>query len=407
MMDSAKELLLKNGVELLDPQNTYIAGDVNITQFAAGTVIHPGCRISGAATSIGPECELGRESPLTLENCQLGAKVKLAGGYASGATFLNGAACGSGAHIRPGTIFEEQASAAHSVGLKQTILMPFVTLGSLINFCDIMMSGGTDRRNHGEVGSSYIHFNYAPQQHKATPSLIGDVPHGVMLNQPPVFLGGQGGLVGPTRIAFGTITAAGVICRRDITQSGKLLAGGSARRAQLIDYDPRLFSDIKRIINNNAVFFGNLLALREWYRVVRLPVMNDAAFQAACWRGAITRLDEALNERLRQIDKLAEAINRANLIQENSSNPSEIQRDFVEKWPVVRTALSEQVKAETFGIAPPAAIKDALKNASAAGDYITFIREMKDEPRKKGTEWLQTIVDKTAATFEIVNPRTG
>jgi len=30
--------------------------------------------------------------------------------------------------------------------------------------------------------------------------LFGDVPRGVMLNQPPIFLGGQGGAVGPIRV---------------------------------------------------------------------------------------------------------------------------------------------------------------------------------------------------------------
>ena len=38
---------------------------------------------------------------------------------------------------------------------------------------------------------------------------------GVMLNQSPIFLGGQGGLVGPCRLAFGTITAAGTINRKE------------------------------------------------------------------------------------------------------------------------------------------------------------------------------------------------
>jgi len=115
---------------------------------------------------------------------------------------------GSGSHVRDGTILEEQASVAHTVALKQTILFPFVTLGSLINFCDCFMSGGTDRKNHSEVGSSYIHFNFTPNQDKATASLIGDVPNGVMLNKNPIFLGGQGGLIGPCRLTFGTIIAA-------------------------------------------------------------------------------------------------------------------------------------------------------------------------------------------------------
>jgi UDP-N-acetylglucosamine/UDP-N-acetylgalactosamine diphosphorylase len=87
---------------------------------------------------------------------------------------------------------------AHAVGLKQTILFPFVTLGSLINFCDCLMGGGTSRRNHSEVGSSFIHFNYTPRQDKATASLLGDVPRGVMLDQPPIFLGGREESSGPS-----------------------------------------------------------------------------------------------------------------------------------------------------------------------------------------------------------------
>ena len=66
------------------------------------------------------------------------------------------------------------------------------------------MAGGTSRKNHSEIGSSYIHFNFTPHQDKATPSLVGDVPRGVMLDRAPIFLGGQGGLVGPVRIAYGT-----------------------------------------------------------------------------------------------------------------------------------------------------------------------------------------------------------
>jgi UDP-N-acetylglucosamine/UDP-N-acetylgalactosamine diphosphorylase len=96
---------------------------------------------------------------------------------------------------------EEEASGAHAVGLKQTIFLPFVTAGSLINFCDALIAGGTSRKDHSEIGSSYIHFNYTPHQDKATPSLIGDVPHGVMLDQPAIFLGGQGGLC-PCGIRF-------------------------------------------------------------------------------------------------------------------------------------------------------------------------------------------------------------
>ena len=80
--------------------------------------------------------------------------------------------------MRRGTILEEHASCAHTVGLKQTILFPYVTLGSLINFCDCFMAGGTGPRNHSEVGSSYIHFNFSANQDKATASLLGMCPRG-------------------------------------------------------------------------------------------------------------------------------------------------------------------------------------------------------------------------------------
>ena len=126
---------------------------------------------------------------------------------------------GLGAHLRAGCILEEQASGAHCVGLKQTILFPFVTLGSLINFCDILMTGGTSRKNHSEVGSSYIHFNFTPwgkSGDKATPSLVGDVVEGVFLDRKRIFLGGSGGMVGPCRVGYGSIAAAGQVLRRDV-----------------------------------------------------------------------------------------------------------------------------------------------------------------------------------------------
>ena len=69
---------------------------------------------------------------------------------------------GLGAQVREACILEEEASGAHCVGIKQTILLPFVTLGSLINFCDCLMAGGTSRQNHSEVGTPDIHFESSP-----------------------------------------------------------------------------------------------------------------------------------------------------------------------------------------------------------------------------------------------------
>jgi len=190
--------LLRKGVSIPNPHSVFIADDVELERISKdGVVIHAGSKIMGPSSLILHGAIVGSEGPVTIDSCQIGPQVRLKSGHFNNSVFLKKASIGLGAHVRDGTILEEEASGAHTVGLKQTILFPFVTLGSLINFCDCCMTGGTSRKDHSEVGSSFIHFNYTPNQDKATPSLLGDVPHGVMPNQRPIFLGGQGGLVGP------------------------------------------------------------------------------------------------------------------------------------------------------------------------------------------------------------------
>ena len=182
--------LIEKGVSIAAPSTVDIGDDVDISRISgSGVVIYPGCRIYGAQTVISAGVRLGAESPVTVEDCCLGPRVELKGGYLRQSVFLEKASMGSGAQVREGCLLEEEASGAHCVGLKQTILLSFVTLGSLINFCDCLMTGGTSREDHSEVGSSYIHFNYTPDGDKCTPSLFGDVARGVMLDQPPIFLG--------------------------------------------------------------------------------------------------------------------------------------------------------------------------------------------------------------------------
>jgi UDP-N-acetylglucosamine/UDP-N-acetylgalactosamine diphosphorylase len=220
--------LIKKGVDIPNPLSIDVGEEVNIDQISGTAVkIYPGCRIYGEKTVISSGVQLGVEAPVTVDNCQLGPKVELKGGYFNKSVFLEKASMGLGGHVREACLLEEQASGAHCVGLKHTILFPFVTLGSLINFCSCLMAGGTSRKDHSEVGSSYIHFNFTPEGDKATASLIGDVPRGVMLNNPPIFLGGQGGMVGPLRIGYGNVVAAESVLRKDVDMENKLIMSGS------------------------------------------------------------------------------------------------------------------------------------------------------------------------------------
>lgn len=123
------EELISRGVTVRNPAAVDVDESVDITKIGQNVVIHQGCRIRGKETSIGPGCVLGEEGPVTIENCQLAENVALKGGYFSGSVFLTGVVFGSGAHVRAGTLLEEYVSCAHTVGLKQTMLMPCVTLG--------------------------------------------------------------------------------------------------------------------------------------------------------------------------------------------------------------------------------------------------------------------------------------
>ncbi len=382
--------LLAKGVTIPNPESIEIRKEVNPDRISGqGVVIHSGCKIFGEKTLILKDTVVGYEAPVTIENCQIGPDVKLNGGFFKESVFLKHVSVGSCAHVREGTIFEEYASAAHSVGAKQTILFPYVTLGSQINFCDCLMAGGTGKKNHSEVGSSYIHFNFTPQQDKATPSLIGDVPKGVMLNQSPIFLGGQGGLVGPSRLAYGVTIAAGTIFRNDELRENRLIFGGAAKSGN-IAYTPGAYSNVKRIFNNNLYYIANLIALGHWYQNVRFQFISDE-FPNELFEGILDKLDLAINERIKRLEDFVEKLSEFKLASEKLKKQNQI---MAQQWPVIKDLLNSYQQAagnEDLKIIFINTIKKALKTKKP--DYLIVIEELTPENKNIGTQWLQGIVD--------------
>jgi UDP-N-acetylglucosamine/UDP-N-acetylgalactosamine diphosphorylase len=373
------EELLKKGVIIPDPCNVCIGDDVDTDRISANDVtIYPGCRIYGNSVLVLDKSRIGSEGPVVLENCQVGPDVNIKSGFFKDSVFLKGAVLGSGSHIREGTILEEESSIAHTVGLKQTILFPYVTLGSLINFCDCLMSGGTEKKNHSEVGSSYIHFNYTPAQDKATPSLIGDVPNGVMLKQKPIFLGGQGGLVGPIRLAFGTTVAAGTICRKDELRPGRLIFGGLSRSGN-IPYTPGDNRNMKRILANNIIYISNLTALMHWYSHVRYEFIS-ADFPEPLLEGLKKKLDSAISERLKRLREFCE---------KNEDTAKSIQMwDEMKNCFASEERLDEAVKNRDLFLE-----KIHAGIMKSGKEYLSVIKNLKDDESSLGTNWLQAIVD--------------
>jgi hypothetical protein len=395
------KLLLDKGVQIVNPATVDIGDEVSLERISGdGVRIYGGCRISGRTVLISRGVTLGTEAPVTLEDCQLGPGVKLNGGYYKSSVFLDSAATGSGAQVREGCLLEEEANIAHAVGLKQTILFPFVTLGSLINFCDCFMAGGTSRKNHSEVGSSYIHFNYTPNQDKATPSLIGDVPAGVMLNQRPIFLGGQGGLVGPARIGYGTITAAGMICRSDCPEGGKMLGdsgGANPERDHMIG----LYRDIRRKVRNNIIYLANLSALKQWYLHVRRPFFGTEDHGRALFEGAARVLDLAWGERLKRFREFAEKMDSSIRLAEKLLSDHDLraviaaQKELHANWPAIERSLTDGGEADADNDSRNEFLVHIDRELNkGSSNYVKIIQRLNDRGVMAGSIWLRHIVDR-------------
>lgn len=366
-LEARLALLASRGVSILDPRQTYVGPEVTLDNIAPGVVLYPGTRLHGGRCRLGPEVEIGREGPTVVIDSVLAERAAVASGFVEGAVLLREARLGANAHVRAGTLLEEQASTAHAVGLKQTILLSFVTLGSLINFCDCLMAGGTSRRDHSEVGSGFIHFNFTPwgeQGDKATPSLIGDVVRGVFLREPRIFLGGLAGVVGPTSVGYGSVVAAGQIVRRDVDDHSFVLRDVKPVERQIRSgWRDRLQPRLRQ----NIAYVAQLFALRQWYREVRLARLAPAAAGRPAILAAIGLIDGAIDERRKQLVRF---------VDERDGKPPSF------------TIADDELPACPWSLAP-----DQL-------DHVDWVQNLGPADVTVGRAWLEAIVERVRVRTE-------
>ena len=241
------------GVDVWGPERVYVSADVKLETIQAGVAIH-NATLAGEDLRIGRGTRIGASGHALVSNCQIGRDVELGAGSYEGATILDGARVRGYAELRPGTLLEEQTDTAHNVAFKNTVLTANVVTGSVINYCDVFMSGGTSRTNHSEVGSGVVHFNFDPRGDKWS-SLIGGVT-GVLLRSAPIFVGGQCGLVAPVQVDFGAVLAAGSVIRGDV--GPERVHFESAENGVIEDFDAEIYAGLKRKFLATAKIVGNL-----------------------------------------------------------------------------------------------------------------------------------------------------
>jgi hypothetical protein len=358
------EALVARGVRILDPGQTFVDKDVDLDRILPGATLYPGTRLHGKRTFLAAGAAVGTEGPATLIDSVLADGAAIASGYAKGVVLLRAAKLGGSAHVREGTILEEEASTAHCVGLKQTILLSFVTLGSLINFCDVLMAGGTSREDHSEVGSGFIHFNFTPwgrSGDKATPSLVGDVLDGVFLREKRIFLGGMAGLVGPRSVGYGSMTGAGQVVRQDVA-AGRLSMQIARAVDQPLDRPQDTPARSQPIVAKNVEYIAQLHALRAWYAELRLPRARAAAAGAALavpCEEAIANIDVCIAERMARLG-----------------------------------AFLRERGSALLPIAPRPAPPAPLPIAAAAGadvDHVKWVKALPDDDVRRARAWLESI----------------
>ena len=382
--------LAARGVDVWGPERVYIGADVLLESIEPGASLI-NATVRGSTTRIGRGSRIGVSGHARVEDCQIGRDVELGAGSYQNATLLDSVRVRGFAEIREGTLLEEHVDVAHSVAFKNTVLTATVVTGSLINFCDIFMSGGSSRDDHSEVGSGAIHFNFDPRGDKWS-SMLGDAT-GVLLRSAPVFIGGNSGLVGPVAVDYGAVVAAGSIVRRDIGPNCVHIEVMRTHETQ--PFDRERYTLLGRKLVQTARVVGNLHALDAWYEEVRLSLHADD--QKPLYEGARRQIERHIAERARRIQKIVDKLERS--IKKWEQTPGEggvrcinEHRLLIEKQEAIATVLVER------GVVPrpPESLIEACEEQGVAGDYLSWVRGLDDSTAAASAEWLGGIAARTA-----------
>jgi UDP-N-acetylglucosamine/UDP-N-acetylgalactosamine diphosphorylase len=386
--------LRDRGVDVWGPERVYIAAEVPLDNIEPGASIYQ-ATLSGAEFRIGRGSRIGVSGHARVADCQIGRGVELGAGVYEGATFLDGAVVRGFAEIRPGTLLEEHVDAAHSVAFKNTILTATVVTGSVINYCDLFMSGGTSRSDHSEVGSGVIHFNFDPRGDKYG-SLIGDV-RGVLLRSAPVFVGGQCGLVGPVHIDFGAVVAAGSIVRRDVAADCVHFENFESQASG--GFDREIYTGLRRKFLTTAKLIGNLRALDMWYEHVRLPFADE--HQKPLYRAAQQQARAHIAERIKRVDKIVSKLERSIEKSQALGDPALLKFHGEHRLLIKNHAGMQTILAGSGDVAAaPPAFLEQYEKARASMTHLDAVRQLDEFAAEAAANWLHQIAQEPVAVLE-------
>jgi bifunctional UDP-N-acetylglucosamine pyrophosphorylase/glucosamine-1-phosphate N-acetyltransferase len=187
------EKLMRAGVTMIDPEQTYVEPQVEI---GPDTILYPGVCIGGA-TRIGRGCLI--ESQVQVRDCRIDDRVHVkAGSVLEGSQVGAETAIGPMAHLRPGTVLAGHNKIGNFVETKKSLIGPGSKASHLTYIGDAEVGGNVN------IGCGTITCNYdGVNKHK---TIIED----------DVFVGSDTQFVAPVRIGRNSLIGAGSTITKDV-----------------------------------------------------------------------------------------------------------------------------------------------------------------------------------------------
>ncbi|WP_188456148.1 bifunctional UDP-N-acetylglucosamine diphosphorylase/glucosamine-1-phosphate N-acetyltransferase GlmU [Virgibacillus oceani] len=191
---------MRNGVTIIDPDNTYIGPSVTIEQ---DVVIHPGSIISGS-TIIKTNAEVGPHTEIT--DCLIGEETVIKQSVANDSQIGDRVKIGPFAHIRPEASIGNEAKIGNFVEVKKS------TLGDKSKVSHLSYIGDAKVGSNVNIGCGTITVNY-DGKNKFLTTIEDDA-----------FIGCNSNLIAPVTVGKGSYVAAGSTITKNVPEDALSVA---------------------------------------------------------------------------------------------------------------------------------------------------------------------------------------
>lgn len=198
------QVLMKQGVAIVDSATTFIEDDVRI---GTNTTVHPFTCITGGSV-IGDECAIGPAAQISAS--RIGHRCRILSSTIEESVMEDDVRVGPYAHLRPGTHLESRVEIGNYAEIKNS------RIGTRSKVRHVSFIGDATVGKNVNIGAGTVTCNYD-----------GQVKHRTVIED-DVFIGSDTMLRAPVTVGKGAYTGVGSVVTRDV-RPGETVAGVPAR----------------------------------------------------------------------------------------------------------------------------------------------------------------------------------